>query len=132
MSADPTAKIPTTSTPTGSTPSASTPAGSTPTTSTPTTSAREPASEATTARLEPGADTARRRRVGWHDTDVTSLVFGLLFLGIAAVWALVEQDVVSWPDASRIFPVVLVAAGLIGLVGSLTRSRRSRHERPPV
>ena len=71
---------------------------------------------------------APRRRVGRHDTDVTSLVFGLLFLGIAAVWLLVQQDVVSWPDASRIFPIVLVAAGVIGLISSLTRSRRSRRD----
>lgn len=74
---------------------------------------------------------ARRARVGRHDTDVTSLVFGLLFLGIAAVWLLVQQDVVSWPGASRIFPVVLVAAGVIGLVSSLTRSRRSRRDEQP-
>lgn len=86
---------------------------------------------ATTASSEPDPRPARRPRVGWHDTDVTSLVFGLLFLGIAAVWLLVQQDVVSWPDASRIFPVVLVAAGVIGLVSSLTRSRRSRRDEQP-
>lgn len=74
---------------------------------------------------------ARRARVGRHDTDVTSLVFGLLFLGIAAVWLLVQQDVVSWPGASRIFPIVLVAAGVIGLVSSLTRTRRSRRDEQP-
>lgn len=101
----------------------------------------EPASEATTeATAEPRTTTvtpddgpAPRRRTGRHEADVTSLVFGLLFLGIAAVWVLVQQDVVSWPDASRIFPVLLVVAGLAGLVSSLTRSRRSRGgEHPPA
>jgi hypothetical protein len=79
------------------------------------------------ADVDPTTAPARRRR-GWHDTDVTSLVFGLLFLGAAAMWALVESDVVSWPDASRIFPVLLVAAGLIGLASSVRRSRRSRRD----
>jgi hypothetical protein len=84
-----------------------------------------------TRELPTGTVTERplpRPRVGWHDTDVTSLVFGLLFLGIALVWLLVQQDVVSWPDASRIFPIVLVVAGVVGLVSSLTRSRRTRRD----
>ncbi len=101
----------------------------------------EPASEATTEAMpearttttRPDDGPAPRRRTGRHEADVTSLVFGLLFLGIAAVWVLVQQDVVSWPDASRIFPVLLVVAGLAGLVSSLTRSRRSRGgEHPPA
>ena len=70
-------------------------------------------------------------RHGRHETDATSLVFGLIFLGAAAVWALVEADVVSWPDASGFFPVLLVVAGVIGLVSSLRRSRRSRRDDEP-
>jgi hypothetical protein len=70
-------------------------------------------------------------RHGRHDTDATSLVFGLIFLGAAAVWALVEADVVSWPDASGFFPVLLVVAGVIGLVSSVRRSRRSRRDDGP-
>jgi hypothetical protein len=73
----------------------------------------------------------RGPRRGWHDTDVTSLVFGLLFLGGAVVWALVEADVVSWPDASGFFPVLLVVAGVIGLLSSVRRSRRSRRDDEP-
>jgi hypothetical protein len=80
----------------------------------------------TTDRPSDPAANPTRSRPGWHETDVTSLVFGLLFLGAAAMWALVESDVVSWPDASGIFPVLLVVAGLIGLVSSVRRSRRSR------
>jgi hypothetical protein len=73
----------------------------------------------------------RAHRRGWHDTDVTSLVFGLLFLGAAVVWALVQADVVSWPDASGFFPVLLVVAGVIGLLSSVRRSRRSRRDDEP-
>ena len=80
--------------------------------------------------MEPTPGLGRTRRQGWHDTDVTSLVFGLLFLGVAAMWALVQWDVVSWPDASGIFPVLLVVAGLIGLASSVRRSRRSRRDEP--
>jgi hypothetical protein len=72
----------------------------------------------------------RRYRRGWHDTDVTSLVFGLLFLGVAVVWALVETDVVSWPDASGFFPVLLLVAGVVGLLSSVRRGRRSRRDEP--
>lgn len=57
-----------------------------------------------------------------HDTDVTSLVFGLLFLGLAAVWALVQADVLTWPAASVLGPVVLVVAGLVGLLLTLRRA----------
>lgn len=59
-----------------------------------------------------------------HATDVTSLVFGLVFLGIAAVATLVDYDVLSLPSAGIVLPVVLVAAGLVGLVVSVLRIRR--------
>lgn len=59
-----------------------------------------------------------------HATDVTSLVFGIVFLGIAAVAPLVEYDVLSLPSAGIVLPVVLLAAGLVGLVGSVLRVRR--------
>jgi membrane protein implicated in regulation of membrane protease activity len=67
--------------------------------------------------------------VAKHETDVTSLVFGLLFLGLAALWALVELDVLSAPDASVAGPVVLVAAGAAGLLLTIRRAVAGR-ERP--
>jgi hypothetical protein len=79
-----------------------------------------------TERSDEAGSAPASRLSGRHDADVTSLVFGLLFLGAAVMWALVESDVVSWPDASGIFPVLLVVAGVIGLVSSVRRSRRSR------
>lgn len=61
-----------------------------------------------------------------HEIDVTSMVFGTLFVGGAGVWALVAGDVVSWPDASRIFPILLVVAGLLGLASTLRRGMSER------
>lgn len=67
-----------------------------------------------------------------HETDVTSLVFGLLFLGLAALWALVQIDVLTAPDASVAGPVVLVAAGAAGLLLTVRRAvvSRTRAEAP--
>ncbi len=59
-----------------------------------------------------------------HATDVTSLVFGIVFLGIAAVWPLVDFGVLTLPRAGIVLPVVLVIAGLVGLVVSVLRVRR--------
>lgn len=61
-----------------------------------------------------------------HDTDVTSLVFGVLFLGLAGVWALVHNDVLTLPAASVVAPIVLVLAGASGLVLTLRRGARRR------
>jgi hypothetical protein len=62
-----------------------------------------------------------------HDTDVTSLVFGLIFLGLAAIWPLVHHDVIGWPGLGILAPILLIGAGLIGLVASITSSRRRRN-----
>ena len=67
-----------------------------------------------------------------HETDVTSLVFGLVFLGISGVWALEEYDVLHLPDASVVLPTLLVVAGLLGLLLSVGRARRNGRGRTPV
>lgn len=61
-----------------------------------------------------------------HDTDVTSLVFGVIFLGLAGLWALVRYDVLTLPAASVVAPVVLVVAGACGLFLTLRRGARQR------
>ena len=61
-----------------------------------------------------------------HDTDVTSLVFGLLFLGLAGVWALVRYELLTLPAASVVVPVVLVVAGAAGLFLTLRRGARQQ------
>jgi hypothetical protein len=67
-----------------------------------------------------------------HETDVTSLVFGLIFLGVAATWALVQGDLISLPAATVLGPAILVTAGLVGLLGTLRGLRRSQQEPRPT
>jgi hypothetical protein len=67
-----------------------------------------------------------------RSVKITHLVFGLLFLGVAVVWALVVGDVINENDLAVIAPAILIAAGVIGLATSLAsaRNRRNRNERP--
>ena len=67
--------------------------------------------------LEPG-----RRYV-----KVVHLVFGLVYLGIVGIWALGTSGHVAWGDSVRyLVPIVLVAAGGIGLAVSLIPGARRR------
>ncbi len=61
-----------------------------------------------------------------HDLDVTSLVFGLIFLGVAATWALVQTELVTPPDLSLLGPAVLIVAGVVGLAATLAKGQRQR------
>jgi len=67
-----------------------------------------------------------------RSVKITHLVFGLLFLGVAVVWALVLGDVINENDLAVIAPAILIAAGVIGLATSLAsaRNRGSRNEQP--
>lgn len=62
-----------------------------------------------------------------HSVKITHLVFGLLFLGVAVVWALVIGDVINEDDLAVLAPAVLIAAGLIGLAASLASGRNRRN-----
>jgi hypothetical protein len=60
-----------------------------------------------------------------HEADAVSLVFGLIFVGLAAGWALVRANLVDVADLQFAGPILLVVAGLIGLVVSLRRGRQA-------
>jgi len=60
-----------------------------------------------------------------HPLDIGPLVFGLVFLGIVAVWGLFELEVVTGADTAWILPVVLIGAGALGVVAALTKPRRT-------
>jgi hypothetical protein len=64
-----------------------------------------------------------------HPLNVSYLVVGLIFLGIAGSWALHSSGVVDTEGVEWLIPAVLVAAGAIGLVAfaakGISRSRRT-------
>ena len=57
---------------------------------------------------------------------VAHLVFALLFLGAAGIWALVETDVITAERLTVLAPALLIAAGVVGLAASLASSRNRR------
>jgi hypothetical protein len=65
-----------------------------------------------------------------HSVKIPHLVFGLLFLGIAVVWALVVGDVITEDRLTVIAPSLLIAAGVVGLAASLASSRNRRGNQP--
>ena len=69
-----------------------------------------------------------------HPLNVSYLVVGLIFLGIAGSWALHSSGVVDTEGVEWLIPAVLVAAGAIGLVAfaakGISRSRRTDETDP--
>ena len=63
---------------------------------------------------------------------VPHLVFGLFFLGAAAIWALVAADVITADRLAVLGPGVLIAAGVIGLAASLANNRNRSRRTPPA
>ena len=59
------------------------------------------------------------------------LVFGLLFLGLAGIWALVVTDVINEDRLPVIAPALLIGAGVIGLAASLASARNRRRTPTP-
>jgi hypothetical protein len=60
-----------------------------------------------------------------HPLEITPLVFGLVFLGIVAGWALFEAGVLTGASTVWVLPVVLIAAGALGLVLAAVRPRET-------
>ncbi len=67
-----------------------------------------------------------------HPLNVSYLVLGLVFLGIAGSWALHAWDVIDAAQTRWLLPLTLVVAGAIGLVAFAARGlggdRHDRHD----
>jgi hypothetical protein len=61
-----------------------------------------------------------------RSVKVPHLVFGLLFLGVAGIWALGTSNVISGEHLAVLGPGVLIIAGVIGLAASLANGRNRR------
>lgn len=61
-----------------------------------------------------------------HPLNVAYLVVGLVYLGIAGSWALHAGGVIDTDQAGWVLPLVLVLAGVIGLVAFAARAASRR------
>lgn len=65
-----------------------------------------------------------------HPLNVSYLVVGLVFLGIAASWALREAGLVDLGEIRWLFPATLVVAGLVGVVAMAAKGLTRRDATP--
>jgi hypothetical protein len=63
---------------------------------------------------------------------VSNLVLGLVFMGIAALWALRTQHAVDRPDVHWALAAILLGAGVVGLVASIVNDRVRRRTPSPA
>jgi len=66
-----------------------------------------------------------------HPVNIAHLVFGLVFLGVAGVWALSASGTVE-VDPRWLLPLVLLVAGASGLVAAAGRAMRRPAGDPPT
>jgi hypothetical protein len=57
-----------------------------------------------------------------HDLDPVSLIFGILFLGLAST-ALFDNIDLTFFEARWVWPMLLIVAGVLVLVSSINRTR---------
>ena len=63
------------------------------------------------------------RPSGRHPVNIGHLVMGLAVVGLVAVWALVQGDVVDNHDIRWLLPLPWVVAGIVGLLATTLTSR---------
>jgi hypothetical protein len=61
--------------------------------------------------------------------SITHLVFGLIFLGAAGLWAIGAATDADTPDLAVLAPAVLVTAGIVGLIAMVINARNARVHR---
>jgi hypothetical protein len=64
--------------------------------------------------------------------SIVHLVFGLIFLGAALVWAIGAGTDADAPDLALMAPAVLIGAGVVGLAGVVVNARRRDTARDPL
>lgn len=63
-----------------------------------------------------------------HRTDGVSLVFALIFLGVAAWWLFAQLMHLTLPAVGWLLAGALIAVGALGLVGALRANRSGRRK----
>ena len=58
--------------------------------------------------------------------SVSHLVFGLVFLGAAVLWAFGAATDADAPDVAVVAPAVLIGAGVAGLIAIVVNARNAR------
>ncbi|MEV4492287.1 hypothetical protein AB0K04_19480 [Micromonospora coxensis] len=66
-----------------------------------------------------------------HRTDLVSLLFGLLFVGLSVWWLLAQILGLALPPVGWFLAGALLLIGLLGLIGALRSGRHDRREEPP-
>lgn len=64
-----------------------------------------------------------------HPLNVSYLVVGLVFLGIAGTWAMHAAGLVDNQDTGWLLPLILVVAGVVGLVAFMAKGVSRRRQR---
>lgn len=60
-----------------------------------------------------------------HPLNVTHLTIGLILLGISAIWGADAAGWTNFGDSAYLFPVLLIGAGVIGLIAFALRGSRT-------
>lgn len=83
--------------------------------------ATNPAADAAPGAQEPVTETPQR------GVRIVHLVFGVLFLGIVAIWALGVTDTLQFDvNLAVVAPIVLILAGVAGLAAMIANAARGR------
>jgi len=64
--------------------------------------------------------------------SVSHLVFGLIFLGAAVLWAIGAATDADAPDMAVLSPAILIGAGVAGLIAIVVNARNARISTTPT